>query len=194
MSFKKSLQKEVVGMKEAKSEKTSVSVKGKKGKKAKVDDILLALSSDIKQMLMHDVPQPIVRNDPEGIKSPLSPLDRVPDNAEKKAVVTAPGSLAKDTKEDELIKYFKNVVEDNPGLGGVLTPNYNGQKKDLELYYESLKMAPEVGFLPKKVPLENNRNMTVKGDVKDVPKEVQASVSGKKPFSHTSLLQSLNIF
>jgi hypothetical protein len=194
MSFKKSLQKEVVGMKEAKSEKTSVSVKGKKGKKPHVNDILLALSADIKQMLMPDVQQPIVRSDPEGIKSPLKPIDRAPDNVDKKAVVTAPGTLAKDTKEDKMIKYFKNIVEDNPGLGGVLTPNYDGQKKDLELYYESLKQAPDVGFLPKKVPLENNRNMTIKGDVKDVPKEVQASVSGKKTFSHSSLLQSLNIF
>jgi hypothetical protein len=191
MEFKKSLQKEVIGMKEAAAGKMKVPTPNVK--KPKIEDILMALQGDLASMLKPEIQTPIVRNDPERIKSKVTPIEGIPKNARKESAITAPGQLAPQTKESSAITYFKNIVEDNPGLGGVLTPNYAGQEKDLELYYKSLAKAPDIDFLPKRDPLDP-KNKTIEGDKKDVPKEVQKTVSGAKPFSHTSLLQSLNIF
>lgn len=138
-------------------------------------------------LVVQDVPKNVISSSGADERGAIKPIDAIPDRVENKIEKNAE-ALKKGPNEDAKVDSLEQLTTLNTGMGGFLTPSYANQRHNLELYLKGLKKIPALSIGPKVLQGENEMKT-----VKDMHHRDAKFVSGKTPFSESSLRHALGI-
>lgn len=172
MDFRKALKKDKVAIRDPPNDTL----------KTKLND---SIYTDFEKATKLSKKKTIKIEKPEGVKSATKPIDRLPPINKDEPVVKNPdeGKAVKTIPVDT-VEQIANAT--NTGLGATFTPMMADQKEDITAYFNSLKKAPIIQYLPQK----GGDLASFKGNAK-IPDE---GVSGKAPVYLSDFQQRLGIY
>jgi hypothetical protein len=163
-----------------------------RGKMTEHDELMQVLkdiSSTIKPegLVVQNLPSNVIAKSGADERGAVKPIDVIPNDVENKVEPNAE-VLKKGPNYDAKIDSLEHMTTLNTGMGGFLSPSYANQRHNLELYLKGLKKIPAIPIGPKVLQPENEMKT-----IKDMHTRDTKFISGKTPFSESSLRYALGI-
>jgi len=161
----------------------------KRDEHAELMNVLQGLSNIFKPdgLVTQDMPSSVIAKSGADERGAIKPIDMIPDRVENKVEPDAE-VLKKGPNPDLKIDTLEEMTTLNTGMGGFLTPSYANQKHNLELYLKGLKKIPAIPIGP--LQLQGAVDMKT---IQDMHQRDNKYVSGKTPFSQSSMRHALGI-